>query len=475
MTRNTRNTRRAAVVAALLGALVAPAAAQAHGLAGRAAPGIPSWLFAWGAAVVLVLSFVALSVLWRQPKLQQLREHGHWSVPRFLDPLCGLIGVALFAGFVYAGLEGSQDELNNIAPTTVYVVFWVATPLLSIIVGDLFRPFNPWRAIARFVGFVSSKIAGDTPVAAPTPYPAWLGRWPVVIGIVAFGWMELVYTNRDDPKTLATVALAYAAVQLVAMSFFGREQWERQGDAFGVYFGIFARMSPLDWRDGRVWTRRPLEGVVQLDITPGTVALILAGIGVTTFDGLSAGPLWTDVAPKMQTWFTDIGFSPESALEVVFSIGLAFAIAVVSLFYWVGIRGVHSVDPSFDRRELSRRFIHTLVPIAAAYVLAHYFSLLAWQGQGMIYLLSDPLGNGANYLGTSNYAIDYAIVGFTAVWYVQVAALVAGHVAGLTLAHDRAIATYRDVQTATRSQYWMLVVMVGFTSLGLWLLASASS
>jgi hypothetical protein len=386
-----------------------------------------------------------------------------------------VIGVALFAGFVYAGLEGSQDSLNNIAPTTVYVVFWVATPLLSVVVGDLFRPFNPWRAIARFAGFVGGRVAGAKAVAEPTPYPAWLGRWPAVVGIVAFGWMELVYTNRDDPQTLALVALAYAAVQLVAMSFFGREAWERQGDAFGVYFGLFGRLSPLDWRDGRVWTRHPLEGIVQLDVTPGTVALILCAIGVTTFDGLSAGPLWTDLAPRMQQWFLDLGMSAESALEVVFTIGLAIGIAIVASFWWVGTRGVHSVDPTWDRRELSRRFIHTLVPIAAAYVLAHYFSLLAWQGQGMIYLLSDPLGNGANYLGTASYAIDYSIVTFTAVWYVQVAALVAGHVAGLILAHDRAIATYRDVQVAARSQYWMLVVMVGFTSLGLWLLSSAAA
>jgi hypothetical protein len=471
----TRASRRAAVAAAPLCAVLFPAGAQAHGLVGRSTPGLPSWLFAWGAAIVLVVSFVALSTLWRQPRLQQLRETGHRRVPRFLDPLCGAIGVALFAGFVYAGLEGSQDSLNNIAPTTVYVVFWVVTPLLSVVVGDLFRPFNPWRAIARFAGFVSGRLAGDRAIAAPTPYPPWLGRWPAALGIVAFGWMELVYTDRDDPRTLALVALAYAAVQLVAMSFYGRETWERQGDAFGVYFGLFARLAPLDWRDGRLWTRRPLEGVVQLDVTPGTVALVLCAIGVTTFDGLSAGPLWTDVAPHMQRWFLDLGLGAESALEVVYTIGLAFGIAVVSAFFWVGMRGVRSVDPGWDRRELSRRFIHTLVPIAAAYVLAHYFSLVAWQGQGMIYLLSDPLGDGSNYLGTATYAIDYSIVGFTAIWYVQVAALIAGHVAGLVLAHDRAIATYRDPQVAARSQYWMLVVMVGFTSLGLWLLSSAAS
>ena len=49
-----------------------------------------------------------------------------------------------------------------------------------------------------------------------------------------------------------------------------------------------------------------------------------------------------------------------------------------------------------------------------------------------------------------------------------------GHVAGLVLAHDRAISTYSDPRVAARSQYWMLVVMVGFTSLGLWLLSAVN-
>jgi hypothetical protein len=61
------------------------------------------------------------------------------------------------------------------------------------------------------------------------------------------------------------------------------------------------------------------------------------------------------------------------------------------------------------------------------------------------------------------------------IWYVQVLALVSGHVGGLTLAQDRALAAYRTPQEAVCSQYWMLVVMVGFTSLGLWLLSAVNT
>jgi hypothetical protein len=56
-----------------------------------------------------------------------------------------------------------------------------------------------------------------------------------------------------------------------------------------------------------------------------------------------------------------------------------------------------------------------------------------------------------------------------------VVALVIGHVCGLTLAHDRALAVYRGSLEAVRTQYWMLAVMVAFTCLGLWLLSAVNT
>ena len=69
--------------------------------------------------------------------------------------------------------------------------------------------------------------------------------------------------------------------------------------------------------------------------------------------------------------------------------------------------------------------------------------------------------------------MDYSVVSATGIWYVQVGALVTGHVAALVLAHDRALVVYGSPRAATRSQIVMLVVMVLFTLLGLWLLSAA--
>jgi hypothetical protein len=137
------------------------------------------------------------------------------------------------------------------------------------------------------------------------------------------------------------------------------------------------------------------------------------------------------------------------------------------------MEGMPRTKLGLDRMGLSRRFAHTLIPIAAGYLVAHYFSLLAYNGQDLWRLASDPLGNGHDYFGGAQSSIDYAIVSATAIWYVQVGALVVGHVAGLVLAHDRALVIYGDARSATRSQIVMLVLMVCFTLLGLWLLSAA--
>jgi hypothetical protein len=451
-------------------ALLAPTPAFAHGLVGKQDLPIPKVVFAWAACAVLVASFVGLAALWPTARLQELRERRVFRVPRAFGPLAGAFGVAFFAFMIYAGLAGEQfSAQNNLIVTIVFVTFWVGIPFASVLVGDVFRAINPWLAIARAASWTWQRLGRTAP--EPLPYPERFGRWPAALGVLAFAWVELVYVNKDDPSTLAILAIAYAAVQLVGMSLYGIRAWEHNADAFAVYFGLFARLSPLHWANGELRVRRPLDGVVPLDTPPGTVPLVITMIGTTSFDGFSQGPLWTSLADDMQSLFLDLGFGPEAALELAFTIGLVAVVAVIGSLYRIGIEGMRSVTPTDDAGELARRFVHTLVPIALAYVVAHYFSLFVYQSQALAYLVSDPLGTGSDYFGTASLSINYGVISATGVWYVQVAALLAGHIAGLILAHDKAIATYRDPKVAVRSQYWMLTVMVCFTSLGLFLLS----
>jgi hypothetical protein len=204
------------------------------------------------------------------------------------------------------------------------------------------------------------------------------------------------------------------------------------------------------------------------------VLLVIVMIGTVTFDGLSQGALWNDLSVELAGALDGI-VGLEAAPKLVASLGLLSGVALVGAFYRLGIDGVRSVGGEIGAAQLRRAFIHTLVPIALVYVAAHYLTLVLFEGQATFYLASDPLGRGWDVFGTASRAIDYTYIGQNTIWYAQVAFVVTGHVAALTLAHDRALALYRDPGPAVRSQYWMLTVMVGFTMLALWLLSQATA
>jgi len=458
----------------LAAALLFPPAAEAHGIVGRADLPIPVWLFSWVAAIVLVASFVGLAALWTRPQLQSEHRIRVVRLPAAVGLAANLLGLAVFVLVVYSGLAGTQVWSANFSVTFIYVVFWVGTPIASVFFGDVFRALSPWRSFARALRWIGGRWLSGLR-EPPLRYPQRLGQWPAVASLIGFAWLELVYVERDRPSTLAILSVAYFALMVAGMLAFGIDEWSERGDGFGAYFSLLAKMSPLVVEDDVLYRRRPLSGLAAMPVLPGTIALVCAVIGTTTFDGFSNDIIWRKLEPHIQSGFASLGLGPVPAQELAFSVGLIFCVALIFAVYELGIRGVRTVSRRYDTVELSRTFAHTLVPIGFAYVLAHYFSLLVWQGQAIGYLASDPLGNGANLFGTSSYHIDYSIISFAAIWYVQVAALVAGHVGGLTLAHDRSLAIYRGAQEAVRSQYWMLTVMVAFTCFGLWLLSAVGT
>jgi type IV secretory pathway VirB3-like protein len=167
--------------------LLFPASAQAHGIVGRADLPIPVWLFSWAAAVVLVVSFVALSTMWRRPQLQSEHRRRLLRVPAALARLASVLGVGLYALVLYSGFAGSQVWSVNFSVTFVYVVFWVGTPLVSAVCGAVFRALSPWRSCARAVRWVGVRLAPRAFARAPLlRYPERLGMWPAVAGLLGF-------------------------------------------------------------------------------------------------------------------------------------------------------------------------------------------------------------------------------------------------------------------------------------------------
>ncbi len=204
--------------------------------------------------------------------------------------------------------------------------------------------------------------------------------------------------------------------------------------------------------------------------------MIITSIGTTTFDGAQEGVFKGGIDQTI-SWLGDVGLGATASVRFGSTIFMAISIGIVALVYLIGVRGMSTVPGAPDRWTLWRGFGHALIPIAFAYLAAHYFSLFFYQIQAQFtFLLSDPLGTGTTDLfGTASYGINYGAINSEIVWYVQVGTLVAGHVAGLLLAHDRAIGLWGDYRQAARSQYWMLAVMVAFTCFGLFLLSVSNA
>lgn len=453
----------------------------AHALASRQDLPIPAWLFAWAASIVLIASFFALSAAWRQPRFED--EHprplGERLSRALLSPpmqaAFGLIGIFLLGFAVYAGLEGTAAPDRNFALTFLFVTTWLGFPFFSAILGDLFRPFNPWRAVGRAVGGAFEAIAGERP--AHLAYPERLGRWPAAIGLLAVVWLEVVYGGSGtglEPDTLAAAALAYSAYTLAMMAAFGVEEWCERGEVFSVYFGMFGRLGIFGVRDGRMCRRRPFSAATSWAGVPGSAALVIASIATTSFDGAQEGA-FADAMESVYESIVDLGAGLVTASRLTDTLFMLLCLGGVALVYMLGVRGMRTVPGAPSLARLRTGFAHTLIPIALAYLVAHYFSLFVFQGQAQFtYLLSDPLGEGKNLFGTADSGVDYTILTANAIWYIQVAALVVGHVIGLMLAHDRALVYWADYRRATASQYWMLAVMVAFTCFGLYLLSVAN-
>jgi len=447
----------------------------AHGIGGIRDLPVPTWLFSWGAALVLFVSFVALGVLWRRPLLE--REDWGRPLPEWLQAVLlsralrialGTISFGLLVLVTVAALVGDTSPSRNLAPTFVYVVFWLGLVPVVVLLGDVWPALNPWKAAADALTWMLERLGVQAGSGAE--YPALLGRWPAAFFLFLYAVLELAYWNPAAPRSLGLAIVAYSAVTWMGAAVFGRAAWFPNGEAFSAYFGFLARMAPFAAREREggkeIIVRPPLVGLAFRHARPGSIAFVAIMLGSVAFDGFSRTVWWQDRRASLAAVSIDHFALTGTLLNVA---GLVLAIAAVALAYLGAV-------------ELSRRksgaegnqadlYLGSLIPIAAAYAVSHYFSLLLVQGQFAITLASDPLGRGWDLFGTADFQPNIAPLSPNAIWYVQVAALVGGHVLGLVLAHDRALTVAGSPERAVRAQLPLLALMVLYTVTGLWLLS----
>lgn len=435
----------------------------AHGVGGREDLPIPFSFALTGAAAALIVSFAGLAWLWRTSRLRG-GDAGR-PIParaqrvldsRLVRAVLRLVGLAVAGFVVVSAVAGPDDPDVNPTAGAVYVLFWVGLAPVSVLFGPVWRLLNPLRTM-------HAGLAALLQIPAHKGlwrYPVWLGYWPAAAGLFAFTWLELVAPNGSSTTTLLLWFAGYTAIHLLGGLAFG-SRWLGRADGFEVYSSLLDRLSPLGRRnDGRLVIRNPFDGLDGLAAAPGLVAVVCVLLGSTAYDGFSSSTFWINLTQS----------GPLPAL-VSGTLGLAGGVLLAA-----GLLGIGTwAAGTLARRPvtgLPTAFVHSVVPVAVGYLIAHYFSLLLFEGQHTLILASDPLGNGANLFGTASRGVDFSLVSATGIATVQVAAIVLGHIAGVVAAHDRAVRLF-PIRHAALSQLPLLALMIAYTLGGLTLLFTA--
>ena len=468
--RTVRPLTLASTAAAMLPALASPA--WSHGVQGRAETPVPFAVFFVAAAVVVIVSFGALGVAWKTPRLERDRWRPAparlsrivlspaltWALRALV--LAGLLLLVATAAF------GSTLLNRNLAPVSVFVLWWVGLVPLSLLLGNLWRHLNPWASLARLL-----RAREDTG-ACPT---SW-GVWPAAALMVVWAWLELVYPTAADVRLLAAVMVGYSVLTIVAMLRFGTGTWLDSGEVFSVFTGFLASMSPVEVRDTpqgwRLGFRPPALSAARLAERPGLVAFVSVLVGAVSFDGLSGTDVWAarDVAATER--LITLGMPPFAAGIVVATLGLLIMTAAAyGAFLGAAAAAGRAAGHTAAAAALATAFAASFAPIVVGYALSHYLTLFVFQSQDVVRLASDPFGTGRDLLGTADHRIDFNVMTPNVIWAFQVGAIVIAHVLGLILAHDKALQLFPQARRAVRSQYAMLVLMVVLTVSGLWFLS----
>ncbi len=434
-------------------------AAPAHGVGAREDLPLPFELLLIGAGLALVVSFVALGLLWKQPRLRS--EDGRLlpiTVALALDSApVRAVFVALsllVTGWTLAALLFGRDNANNPVPSVVYVWLWIGLAFGSMVFGGFWRLVNPVRWLRRGL-LALARIEEDFTLAEYR-----LGYWPAAVGLLAFTWLELVAPDNAELLTMRVAIFGYLVLSLVLSLLFG-PAYLRTGDPFTAWSSLYGALSPLGRRADRRWVlRTPLHGPLQLRARPGLLAVSSVMLGSTAYDGFSGETRWYSFVQS-----SDLPAEMWGTVALV-----TFCMVVAGSLY--GAAALSARLAGVSGSGVATSFAPSLVPIAAGYLIAHYWSLWVWEGTNGLVKMSDPLGTGANLLGTAGLTPPSALIAPGLVAGIQVVAIVTGHVLGVVLAHERAISLFPR-RAAVVGQLPLLAVMVVYTVGGLSLLFSS--
>ena len=444
-------TRVRSVAAGLAGlamiALVAPAAVFAHTLNASYTSRLPLAVYLAGAAATVALSFIFVLVRDVRAERPDTSAPGHLP-PTWLRMLLRVLGLVAWIWIVAQGIAGGTSAAE-VASLFLWVYGWVAVAAISALVGPIWHYLDPFSTLFDIGAWVIARI-GVTPWDVAT-YPERLGKWPAIVGFLVVIWIELVL--KAGPSVLFIVLVGYTALTLAMMAQYGRDTWRSNAETFTVWYRLLGRIAPyaLTDEDGRVRRRPFFSGLLEPGWRLEDVVMVALGVGSILFDGLS----------QTQIFFNLFGLPSLPAETVIMGVFLGIiVVAALVVTRYVGIGATAA----------------GLVPIALGYLIAHYFTYVAIDGQRIIIAISDPLQNGSDLFGTAFFEPSGAWLPPGLVWTIQLAAVVGGHMLGAWAGHVVAALDAPPElagRPLTMRQIPLAVVMVALTTLTLWSLGQS--
>ncbi len=413
----------------------------AHGVGRVYESPIPAYLYAVGAGVTVLLSFVLRALARHKEPVSTDRLVAGEGVARVLGTILKAAGLAGLTLAVTGAVLVDERGLT-LAPLLFWVGLIVGTTTLCVLLGRSWEAADPWATIEGYyrIGDVERE---------PLEPPWWTG--PLLV--YALFWFELVSGVGFEPAGILGALVVYS---VLVFSFRHRlgPRWALV-DPLSILFGFASAASPLELRDDSVHYRG-LGGLDRPEPMPRALfASIFVLLASTTLDNVTETVGWS-------SFVTSTGLDALPG-EVVESLAfVAFALLFLAPFLAAIAAG--------GQRAAARSFGWSLVPIGVAYVLAHNAPLLMTGIPELIRTLSDPFDYGWNLLGTADLWSGFA-VSPQLVWYLEIALIVGGHVLGVLAAHRTAVRVAGDHAGAVRSQYALTALMSVYTIATLWLLA----
>ena len=434
---------------------------------------IPFWLYVYTCAATLPLTFAALLLVPSRPNRPPPRVI---PLGRLLSVVGQIVAIMLLGLTFAAGLCGTPSPIANIAPTLFWIAFVLGFTVVTAVIGDIFQIVNPWRALLRFLHL------GDRPLSH---YPRALACWPAFICYLALSWLELMAPPR--PSLLSWSLLTYTGLTAAGVVLFGREAWFRHAELFSVFFRVIGTLAPLayvrDTTSGWLIRTRPmLSGAIE--DAPCHISLllfILFMLASTTYDGVFQTSFWTGLYWRnLMVWFQPLWGDDMARAQALLTPGYVIyqrGGLIVAPFLWFAVymlvmAAVHALTGRHvPVRVLALRFAFSLVPIALAYMLAHSWTALLTVLPVIPFLLTDPFGVGWNLLALPRLSAEPEPLDMGLAWHIEVVLILIGHVASVCVAHMIAQRTFPDRRQAWLSEFPLLILMMGYTFVGLTVLS----